>query len=318
MNAVLGYYNHDNVGDEAYKLAFPKIFPGHNFTFADVVPNNCKRVFLGGGDVIQQYFLSQLEKLTIPKYAMSVNIKPQNISKYNEIFSQMLIRNIVPTSKNVLTVPDFTFVLEANPQHGKKIIERLFQENKADLYDRVIIVVLNAYLCTGEATLARDYVTFDKVCYDLAKTMDSTPASFLLLPFGNGFPNNDRLAASSLYTKCKFWKKNVILYKELSVQGTLDVISAANMLIGSRLHASIFATIGGTPFVDLTHHDKTALFLESINKDWSVNYWNFSVDRLKTLMNDFETNEQAHKTDLLQISARNRSFLLDLPNRINL
>lgn len=315
--SVLGWYNHGNIGDEAYKLAFPKIFPNHDFTFADIIPN-CERVFLGGGDVIQPYFLSKLEKLKIPKYAMSVNIKPQNISKYNETFCKLLVRNIVPASKNVMTVPDFTFVLEANPQRGKKIIERLFQENKADLYNRVIVIVLNSYLCAGEATLARDHITFDKVCYDLARVMDNTPSSFLLLPFCNGFPNNDRLAASFLYTKCKYWKKHVILYKELSVQGTLDVISAANMLIGSRLHASIFSCIGGTPFIDLTHHDKTALFLESINKDWGVNYWNFSVDRLKGLMNDFETNEQAHKENLLQIAARNRSSLFDLSNRINL
>lgn len=307
-----------NCGDEAYKVAFPVIFPDHQFTFTDVLTNNCERVFLGGGDVLQKSFMAQLAKTDAPKYAMSVNLKQKNIGLYHHIFKQLFVRNVCQADDKVLSVPDFSFVLQANPERGKEIIKSVYQQYKGDLYNKVIVVVLNAYLCSGEAALARDHINFDKVCYDLAKIMDTTSASFLMVSFGNGFPNNDRLAASPLYTKCKFWKKNVVLFKELSVQGTLDVVSAANMLIGSRLHASIFACIGGTPFIDLTHHDKTTLFLESINKDWGVNYWNFNTERLKVLMADFLVNEQKYKEELLAISKKNRELLLDLPNRLRL
>ncbi len=315
---VLGWYDHSNIGDEAYKIAFPKIFPDHKFTFTDQLPKENERIFLGGGDVLQSYFLDQLKKSKAPKYAMSVNIKCQELPQYLEMFNQLFIRNVCSTTNKTLSIPDFSFMLEPDPENGKKLIAKMFEEAKADLYDKVIIVVLNAYLCSGEAALARDHIAFDKLCYDLAKIMDSTAASFLLLPFGNSFPHNDRLAASALYPRCKFWKKNVLLYRELSVQGTLDVVSAANMLIGSRLHASIFATIGGTPFVDITHHDKTMLFLESINKDWNVNYWNFSVERLKAFMGDFLANEQHHRTYLLDVARRNRLLLLDLQNHLRL
>src|ERR1019366_6965568 len=130
-------------------------------------------------------FLDQLKKTKVPKYAMSVNIKNENIKPYLDIFKQCFVRNICQITDKVLSVPDFAFVLEANPEQGKKTIKRLFQENNADLYERVIIVVLNAYLCPTESALARDHINFDKVCYDLAKIMDTTPASFLLLPFGN-------------------------------------------------------------------------------------------------------------------------------------
>lgn len=315
---VLGWYNHGNIGDEAYKIVFPKIFPSQSFTFTDVLPANCERVILGGGDVLQKYFLEQLKKTKAHKYAMSVNMKCNEIAHYIDIFESMLLRNICPSTDKVFSVPDFAFALEPNPAHGKELIKKIYAQNKAELYDQVIVIVLNAYLCSDEAALARDHITFDKVCYDLARIMDNTPASFLLLPFGNGFPHNDRLANSSLYAKCKFWKKNVILYNELSVQGTLDVIAAANMLIGTRLHASIFACIGGTPFIDLTHHDKTRLFLESINKDWGVNYWNFNTERLKVLMSDFLVNRQQHEQDLLLVAKKNRQLLLDLHTRIKL
>lgn len=315
---VLGWYNHGNIGDEAYKIAFPKIFPNQKFTFTDVLPNNCERVFLGGGDVLQKYFLDQLKQTKAPKYAMSINMKCNETRHYIDMFDKMFIRNICPSTDKLFPVADFAFVLEPNFERGKELIKKMFQQHKAELYEKVIVIVMNAYLCSDEATLARDHITFDKVCYDLARIMDNTQASFLLLPFGNGFPHNDRLANSALYAKCKFWKKNVILYNELSVQNTLDVVSAANMLIGTRLHASIFACIGGTPFIDLTHHDKTQLFLESINKDWGVNYWNFNTERLKILMTDFLVNEEKYKQDLLMTTKKNRELLLNIPSRIKL
>ena len=245
---------------------------------------------------------------------MSVNIKCDEITQHLDIFKQIFIRNVCASSDQVMSVPDFAFALEANPDKGRQLIKKLFAENNLDLYERVIVIVMNTYLCPGEATYARDHITFDKVCYDLAKIMDNTSASFVLLPFGNGFPHNDRLASSYLYTKCKFWKKVLLVYNKLSVQGTLDIISAANMMIGSRLHSSIFSCIGGTPFINLIHHDKISMFLQSINKDWGVNYWNFNTERLKFLMDDFLLNEQQYKEELLQISNKNRLFLLDLPN----
>ena len=171
---------------------------------------------------------------------------------------------------------------------------------------------MNSYLYYGEGKLARDHVTFEKVCFDLSRIMDGTNASFLLLPFGNGFPHNDRLANSVLYSKCKFWKKNIICYEQLDVQETLDVVSAANILIGTRLHASIFACIGGTPFIDLTHHNKTSLFLESVGKkEWGINYWNLNVERLKSLIEEF-LSENKHRADLLNIAENNKDILQNL------
>ena len=314
---VLGWYDHGNIGDEAYKIAFPMIFPDHKFTFTDVIPNGCERVFLGGGDVLQRYFLDQLKKCNVPKYAMSVNVKCSNIPQYVDIFKQLFIRNLCTTNEKVLSIPDFAFALEPNVKRGNEIIGRLFGETKSELYERVVIVVMNAYLMFGESVLARDHIAFDKVCFDFAKVMDNTNASFLFLPFGNGFPHNDRLANSALYSRCKFWKKNCMCYSELSVQDTLDTIAAADMLIGTRLHASIFACVGGTPFIDLTHHDKTSLFLESINKDWGVNYWQFNTDRLKSLISSHMGNDE-YKEDLLRIARNNRSLLLQLPTRLKL
>ena len=306
---VLGFYGKKNTGDEAYKLAFPLIFPNFDFHFTDKLENVHDYVFLGGGNVLQSYFINQLSSINIPKYAMSVNAHAKDVAKYSHIFEKMFIRNMC---EGVKQVPDYTFVLSPDRQNGKNLIRNIFQSQKADLYSRVIVVVMNAYVCSDHASLARDHINFDKVCYDLAKIMDTTSASFLFLPFGNGFPHNDRIANSFLYSKCKFWNKNAILYDEITVLDTLDIMAACNMSIGTRLHSAIFSCIGGTPFIDIGHHDKSKLFLETINKDWGINYWHFNSDKTKALIDDFLVNEDSYREELLKIAARNKDELTTL------
>ncbi|NIQ15589.1 MAG: hypothetical protein GTO02_14685, partial [Candidatus Dadabacteria bacterium] len=52
MIHVLGWYGHDNVGDEAYKLAFPKLFKNNKFVFGEIIKGKPEKIILGGGDVL--------------------------------------------------------------------------------------------------------------------------------------------------------------------------------------------------------------------------------------------------------------------------
>ena len=54
-------------------------------------------------------------------------------------------------------------------------------------------------------------------------------------------PWDDRVSNGMVASFCKFWKKNVVLYDELEVQDALDIISAADVVISSRLHSTIFS-----------------------------------------------------------------------------
>ena len=71
---VIGYYDHENLGDESYKLTFDYFFKNnlvncnykldfidcdklHNYTFEET-----DIIILGGGDVLNNYFLDQLIK----------------------------------------------------------------------------------------------------------------------------------------------------------------------------------------------------------------------------------------------------------------
>ncbi len=296
---ILGWYNHSNIGDEAYKLAFPKLFPQYNFQFSqEVLERDPEVIILGGGDVISPEFLKNINKSpNARKYAMSINLRPENEHQLSP-FLKVIARNKT-NIPNVTVMPDFTFCLSGDAKNGKKLIRDRFNAERADLYDDVVVLTFNSFLCSREAQLARDYVNFEKVCYDLGHLMDETPASFILIPFGNGFPQNDRIANSFVYATSKFYKKHIVVYDKLSVQDTLDIFAAADAAITSRLHAAIFSCLGNTPFFDITHHTKNEMFMEFIGrKDWSLDYWHFDYVKAKSLLHSFLRQKSLFKTEL--------------------
>jgi hypothetical protein len=278
--AVLGWYGHRNIGDEAYKLAFAKLFPDYKLEFTNCLTGPATTIILGGGDVINPFFINQISRYTTAdKYAFSVSTTGA-VEPYLKLFKKIVSRD--------KDVPDFTFALDGDAKRGKMLIEAAFAEAGAELYERLVVITMNTFLCQGEAKLARDHVNFDRVCFELSKIIDSTSASFLFLPFGNGFPTHDVIANGILYSRCKFWKKNLLWMAPLEVQDALDICAAANAVVGTRLHSLIFSCIGGTPFISISHHDKTTSFLKTIgHEDWNIDYWRFDSTKLDLLLNDF-------------------------------
>ena len=79
----LGFYERGNLGDDSYVSAFPLIFQDCECIFQCTddtlcIPNNIDVIVVGGGDVINSYFMSRVEELikdfTGPVYAFSVGI----------------------------------------------------------------------------------------------------------------------------------------------------------------------------------------------------------------------------------------------------
>lgn len=315
MTHILGWYNHENVGDEAYKIAFPKLFKTDKFTFGEEIKGNPSTIVLGGGDVLRPTFFNKLTAFpNTKKYAMSVNLRKEDLEPKLDQFEKVFSRNYVDHKlSKVQFCPDFAFALEANAHHGKELVKQIFNKNNSDLYSNLIIIVMNSFLCKREKSLARDYIAFDKICYDLGKLMDNTPASFLLVPFGNGFPENDRVSNAFLYANSKFWKKNVLLFDKLSVQDTLDIFAAADAAISTRLHSGIFSTIAGTPFLDLCHHSKSSLYMEFIGKqDWCLNFWHFDYFKAITMIKEFLANKEFYRNQVNLINRNAKDMLYQI------
>jgi len=153
---TLGFYDKFNFGDETYKDTFKSLFPTHEFTFVNQL-NNClidshDIVMLGGGNVLRNHYINELKKVNNKKiYAYSVGME-DNCTEDLKMFSHIYARDYETIkkleNKNVpcTFIPDAALILNGNPENGKKIIEKLFKDERLDLYSKIIVVIVNSYM----------------------------------------------------------------------------------------------------------------------------------------------------------------------------
>jgi polysaccharide pyruvyl transferase WcaK-like protein len=285
---VLGWYGHQNIGDESYKISLPRLMPQHTFTFVDKIgtTEGYDAVVLGGGNVMSDYFLAQLRGLNVPVYGLSVGGDkdyPGNVP-FVHVWGRehFTVNTMREHGVNSTLLPDLGLTLRGDRQAGCEDLQRRFKAEGCDMYERVITVVLNGHLVNGlPRSPASHALHFLDFAYRFSRVVDETMASFVFLSFGTSALSDDRVANSWVASKCKFWKKNLMLYERRTVQETLDIIAASDAVISSRLHSSVFAFSNGVPFVDITHHSKNGNFLELIGKGSdSVSFWEYDSDKM--------------------------------------
>jgi polysaccharide pyruvyl transferase WcaK-like protein len=311
---TLGFFDKQNLGDESYKDTFRALFPQHNFTFLDhikknVIDNN-EIVFLGGGNVLRTAYIKELQKIKDKKiYGFSVGME-EDLTFEPNLFEHVYARdektynNLKKMNVSCSYLPDAAFILQGNPSEGLNWLKSKFKEEKLDLYENIIVVIINSYMLNSSlSSLSRDSITFLKFSYDLARIADETNASFVFIPFGTSMPIDDRISNSWVASKCKYWKKNLVVFDRINYRTALNIISAGNLTISSRLHSSIFSYVSGTPFIDITHHSKNELFLKSINKEnYSIPFWNFDSNKMKNLIGEL-INQPKH-TEAIPIAKK--------------
>jgi polysaccharide pyruvyl transferase WcaK-like protein len=288
---VVGWYGKRNCGDESYKLAFPCVFPEYEFVFSDQPIEKADAYILGGGDILNNSLLAKFQNIKKPKHVMSVTASSKIEKKMLDGFRTIIVRdtashaNLKSIGVDALLYPDFSFALSYNKERGAQLIKSFFDKEKHDLYDKKVVVVMNGHMVPYHAAPAYEYARLDKLCYDLAISLDQTPASFIFIPFGTKAPWDDRLPNGIVASRCKYWKKNVMVYDELGVQDILDMISGSHAVISSRLHSSIFSATCERPFVDITHSHKNRYFLETIGyKKASIGYDSFNSTQMTTML----------------------------------
>jgi hypothetical protein len=83
---IIGYYSLNNLGDELFKPSFKKLFPHAELTFQNIDhihsihDNSYDAVFLGAGEVLNEYFLSKLKHINIPFVAFGVGFAGTDIN----------------------------------------------------------------------------------------------------------------------------------------------------------------------------------------------------------------------------------------------
>jgi polysaccharide pyruvyl transferase WcaK-like protein len=314
VNAI-GWYGHRNIGDESYRLSFPRLFPDASFSFSDLdtQPQRCDNAVLGGGDILYPAYVDRLLKIPASRRViLSVsanNSAPIDLLKQvDQIFVRDQRSADLLKSKGLTCnlMPDASLCLQPNADAGRQWLKTQYSENGLELYQKRVGVVLNAHLYHSEPDLlARDFLTLMKCVWELGKLADNTSASFIFFPMSTQMPNDDRIPNAMISGRCKFWRKNLMIHERLTVQQTLDLIAACDVVISTRLHSTLFSVISETPFIDLTHHDKNRGYLNSLGlADWSESYWCCCYDKLKQLLQERLTNKGQYENVLKTIHAR--------------
>lgn len=309
---MVGWFGKHNIGDESYKLTFPNLFSDYDFTFSDKVKSDV--CILGGGNILSDSYVKLALKSNAERkmiFSASANkLTPFELLKN---FDKIVVRDkdshnlLLENNIDCFLGADAAFSLVPNPENGKAILRRMFDQEGLELYSDVVGVVLNGHLGQAkDAQLARDFITLNKASQDIASVADSTPASFVFFPMSTGSPYDDRVTNGMISNRCKFWKKNLLIHERLSVQDTLDLISALNVVISTRLHSSIFSLLSNVPFIDLVHHDKNACFLKTCGlEEFKLSYWSFGSQDLKLMINKM----LSCKFDLIDICNNQKKLL---------
>ena len=251
--------------------------------------NACDAIVLGGGNVLRKKYINELQKIKNKKiYGFSVGVEEpptENLSFFEHVYArdEQTLRFLKDQNVSCSFVPDAAMILKGDETIGMQNLKKRFKHEKCDLYSNIVTVVINSYMLHGGLDgLGRDAFNFIKFSYDFARVADETAATFVFLPFGTHIPFDDRITNSWVAAKCKYWKKNMVIFDHPDYKESLDIIAASNLVISSRLHSSIFSYVNGVPFIDITHHKKNELFLKMIGKENnSISFWNFDSRILK-------------------------------------
>ena len=318
---VYGWYNKNNCGDEAYKLAFSKVFPKYKFTFTDLdaklTSDTC---IIGGGDIFNDSYVNRALKAK-NRYIISTGVN--SLSPIDKIpyFDKVIVRDKdaydqIKHYKNAAYMPDIAVSLEPNKARGEELIKSL--SNRTELYEKKIGIIINAYLLPNTNSLNRDFLTFNHVASHLVNTIDTTPASFVFIPMSTGMPFDDRISNGVIAHQCKFWKKNLYITEQLGVQDTLDIISACDVVVSSRLHSTIFSMLSEVPFLDITHHDKNRRYVDSLGfSNFSVPYWYFDPIQFKSKLSTLMANDLVYKDKIKAVRLKQKEILTKVSNQIS-
>lgn len=271
---IVGYYNHNNFGDDMFQSVFPGMLQNStniNFVNIDklhkIKPNDYNIIILGGGDVMSSYFLNKFhkwyydKKVTSPCYAYSVGIP--YLSAIDEglldIFDYIICRNREDTirlqkrfgKKYIKYLPDFVFhhtiptklnFTQLNINHIKKPIVSIF--------------------------LAKPCIKPD-ILYKLSQFINKLPRYQYIAYSLNTNKQNEKendIAISNELQKLS--PQLLVVEGDANYEQIISLIKRSYFTICTRFHSHVFSIMSHTPFISL-----------------------FSTRKVRNLLDDFRLNE---------------------------
>lgn len=278
---VLGYYDRKNMGDECYKYAFMRLFglstniPTLNVQFKctddiDVLPEGIDVVICGGGDIINNYFMTKIQQLLLGftgrVYAVSVGIPYKSAATYLHMFDHVFVRSQgdydnaieVVGERNVTLIGDISVglwnqvsSLPKNTRTHKNIGLSLAQPA---FFNNPHKAQLLADICSSLEHLHNELdgnVTFHLLPFNVLEESESECDLFVNDEF--------KLLLTNVGIKCETHKIDDPLALMRKIRTDIDA------MVCMRYHSVMFSLITNTPFTALYTTKKIDKLLSDIN-----------------------------------------------------
>ena len=245
---ILGYYNRKNLGDDLFKYVFLNKFSNYNLIFLNpddiqVVPDNVQVVIVGGGDLINDYYMPKIRKLVadldVPVYAIGVGFPYPDLCtpEYVDIFDIIITRTKYAYDKlkdkvQIYYEPDLVFMESPVITNGER--------------NKIGVFFANS-ICGIDSPLINNLVEIVKYLANLKRGKYIVE----LYPMNtSGSPNeDDYLLNWRIYQRVNM--KNVVCIKNFNIGDIPRAFNSFKFTVCTRFHAHILSLLYSVPFVSL-------------------------------------------------------------------
>lgn len=257
----IGYFGFKNAGDDAFRRVFEhlqaKYYPHARVEFVPPPAEKARPnlTILGGGDVINPFFMEGLEERS-NKIAVGVGVPYQEFERYVASFDFVVTRSegdvdaLRRFNDRVEYFPDLCFLLPA-----------VYPARPAARRG-IGVSVLRTYFHPDYPDLWVEYVAATAAWIEQVRA--ATGEEVVLLPFGYDEENpreNDLVTCRDIAARVPAVRVLDPRAARDPVACLLDAVRGLSFVVCARLHSHIFSAAAGVPFVSLTCGKKCIDFM---------------------------------------------------------
>lgn len=281
---VFGWYNHNNLGDEAFKESFEYLWgKSVEFAFGCKIPlniNDYDACFVGGGSFLDQE-IPGLKSVSIPLGFIGVGvhsfIHPTNIQalKNSKIIitrGDILSEQYTKNPKNQFIASDLVFARDIRSEVKQNLIPTLPDNN-------VILIIGNEFLTPKRNSPIWKYTSFHWFLTEFSKLCDEwvdQKYSIKFYPMCTGDKFDDRFFASHIVSQMEKHKNVFFHFGHADENELIQNISQSKLVVSMRFHGNIFSTILGKPFIGINSHDKMKTYFHTLRTNNFLDYYGFT------------------------------------------
>ena len=293
--AYVGFTGHDNLGDEAVRVAIERLMPWAEF---ETDPADPKLLMVGGGTLIngRRYYLNRMlrqESASVERALFGTGVRSPEywgVTEPMEDWFSFIDAALFAAVRGPDSVENLRTL-----GYGRDLPiigdPALYLEPVGDV-DRVEgRVVVCPVFTNGNLHGGSDDDVFDS----LARLIGRARAEGRDVVMLSAFPQDDRWVIDIMRRASAPDLAYLAGYAD--IDETMSLLASADVVVGERLHAAIMAAAAGTPFVGLEYRPKMRDFARSVGQEDAVIRTD-QMDRLDDLFDRVTTERESIVAEL--------------------